>query len=139
MGRLPEAVAAYTSSDCPSYMCLNATRTRYDEETREVSYMWNFVGPNSTMTRSSLFDIHYGRTIDQTWFYIDGDSCRNYTAYMMYSDYQTCLVTISPYYQDNMCMLWVATWAVENIPKRCMDAFRVTCGEGYPDFSKELC
>ncbi|XP_077552585.1 uncharacterized protein LOC144167066 isoform X2 [Haemaphysalis longicornis] len=115
MGRLPELLAAYSSTECSSYMCLNASLTRYDTKTKHLSYLWNFVGLENKMT------------------------CHNYTGYVSYSDYRTCLVGVLPYYQDTLCMLWITKSVVQNIPKVCMDAFRATCGEGYPDFSQELC
>ncbi|XP_077557689.1 uncharacterized protein LOC144172976 [Haemaphysalis longicornis] len=139
MGRLPELLAAYSSTNCSSYMCLNASLTRYDTKTKHLSYLWNFVGLENKMTRTSLFDVQYDSSLDTPWFNIDGDSCHNYTGHVSYSDYRTCLVGVLPYYQDTLCMLWITKSVVQNIPKVCMDAFRATCGEGYPDFSQELC
>ncbi|XP_077552605.1 uncharacterized protein LOC144167092 [Haemaphysalis longicornis] len=139
MGRLPEVVAAYTSSDCPSYLCLSSSRTQYDVNTRQVSYMWKFAGINNTMTRNSEMEIQFGSSLDEAGFYIDGDECHNFTGYASFSDYQTCLVTVAPYYQDNMCILWVIKPLANQIPKPCMDAFRVACGEGYRDYSDEMC
>ncbi|XP_077544590.1 uncharacterized protein LOC144157643 isoform X2 [Haemaphysalis longicornis] len=109
-GKLPEVVAAYTSSNCATYLCLNASRTLYDRQKKHVQYMWYFEGLNGTRKKATSFDIHFGDSLDKPWYYIDG-----------------------------VCALWVKRWAATNIPKDCLDAFHRICGKGYPDFSTELC
>ncbi|XP_077544589.1 uncharacterized protein LOC144157643 isoform X1 [Haemaphysalis longicornis] len=138
-GKLPEVVAAYTSSNCATYLCLNASRTLYDRQKKHVQYMWYFEGLNGTRKKATSFDIHFGDSLDKPWYYIDGDTCHNYTGEVSYSDYSTCMFGICPLPPDTLCALWVKRWAATNIPKDCLDAFHRICGKGYPDFSTELC
>ncbi|XP_077544593.1 uncharacterized protein LOC144157649 [Haemaphysalis longicornis] len=139
MFQLPELVAASTSTDCATYFCLNASRTLYDATAKQVSYVWSFGGLEGTRKKSTVFDIHFGDSLDKPWYYIDGNTCHNYTAQVAYSDYSTCMVTIIPFPPDTLCVLWTKQSVATNIPKSCMDAFQEICGHGYTDYRPELC
>ncbi|XP_077550736.1 uncharacterized protein LOC144163977 [Haemaphysalis longicornis] len=139
IGALPELVVAYGSSDCPTYQCLNATRTKFDPSTRNTGYAWHFMGLNGTRPKVSSFNIQFEDSPDQPIYTMDGDDCHVYTANMTYSDYSTCMVVMTPYFLDNLCMLWVTRSVLNNIPKNCIDAFRKNCGEDSPVFSGAQC
>ncbi|XP_077544591.1 uncharacterized protein LOC144157647 [Haemaphysalis longicornis] len=139
MSKLPVLVAAYVSTDCPTFLCLDANRTSYDPSAKQLSYTWYFAGLNGTRKKSTRLDIHYGDLLDKPWYYIDGDSCHNYTSMVAYSDYSTCLVGVIPFPPDNLCVLWTKPSLANTIPKKCMDAFHDTCGQGHLTYGNNLC
>ncbi|XP_077547637.1 uncharacterized protein LOC144159842 [Haemaphysalis longicornis] len=139
MGKLPELAAVYASTDCPTYQCLDTNRTLYDVNTKQVRYIWYFAGLNGTQKKSTRFDLHYGDSADKPWYYIDGDSCHNYTGQVAYTDYSTCMVTVVPVPPDTLCLLWTKPSLTTTISKNCMDAFRDKCGQGHPVSGNKLC
>ncbi|XP_077544642.1 uncharacterized protein LOC144157743 [Haemaphysalis longicornis] len=139
MGKLPDVVAAYTSNQSPTYLCSDATRILYNTTTKEVKYMWNFRGLNGTRQKSVRMDMQFGNSLDQPWYYMDGDTCHNYTGYFSYSDYSSCMVTIGSYPPDTVCALWMKRGMATRIPQACLDAFHETCGDGYADFDPKIC
>ncbi|XP_077552623.1 uncharacterized protein LOC144167122 [Haemaphysalis longicornis] len=129
IGNLPELVIAYTTSSCPNYHCVNATRTRYVEATKEATYVWSF-DPSSGLKNSrkkAVFNIKFENEPDKAPYVLDGDVCHDYQAYYPYSDYETCLVAVVPYYLDTLCILFVERTMLTNVPKPCMDAFYSAC------------
>ncbi|XP_077532568.1 uncharacterized protein LOC144144938 [Haemaphysalis longicornis] len=127
LGNLPKLVTAYTVSTCSNYNCMNATRTRYNNQTKEVSYVWYLQGPPTLLRKSATFDIKFGSTLDTASYTIDGDMCHTYQVSYEYSDYKSCIVLGFTYYLDKVCFLLVEESVLNNIPKSCIDGFNKAC------------
>ncbi|XP_070378602.1 uncharacterized protein [Dermacentor albipictus] len=141
MAAFPNIAMAYTSSDDAEFQCLTSTLTYLNEETKEGTYVWYFKSPvdHHTVIKESTFEISPGETQDQVHFLLDNDQCDLYTAYFNYTDYENCVVTIIPYYGDNLCILWVAMDTVDKIPESCLGAYHETCPIEYRAYDSDIC
>nr|XP_037275406.1 uncharacterized protein LOC119168087 [Rhipicephalus microplus] len=137
----PYLAMVYTSSDDPEFKCATATLTYLNEQTKDSTYVWHFKSPinHHTVVRTSTFDISQSDNIDQVHFILDGNQCEVYTAYYNYTDYENCIVSIIPYYGENLCILWVAQEKVNNIPEKCLAAHHATCPVEYRAYESDIC
>ncbi|XP_049527154.1 uncharacterized protein LOC125946968 isoform X2 [Dermacentor silvarum] len=137
----PKVVMAYTSSSDPSYECLTAPQVYLNEETKQATYLWNFksCADRHTIVKQSTFEMSLGKSVDQLDFFLDGDHSELYTAYYNYTDYENCVVSILPYYGENLCILWVTKAVDDSIPLPCLAAYHATCQIGYRAYDSDFC
>ncbi|XP_077523600.1 uncharacterized protein LOC144134582 [Amblyomma americanum] len=138
IGAFPELVALYSSSEDPSLDCVIITRTNFNNKSKVATYVWNLKG-NGNAKKQSVFHITKGNAPDQVQYILDDDGMHPHTAYYNYTDYKNCIVTIIPYYKEDLCMMLINPASVDTIPQDCMEEYVGTCNVKVKDYDKEKC
>uniref|UniRef100_A0A6G5A390 Putative lipocalin n=1 Tax=Rhipicephalus microplus TaxID=6941 RepID=A0A6G5A390_RHIMP len=132
-------VSIYKDSNNSPFKCLSATRTRFDPQAKEATYIWHLKDDHGKVKQNVSFDVEKGKEFDQVTFYVDDDRTQPFTAYLNYTDYQNCIVVIVPYSGHNHCMMWLQRRVAHNVPQNCLDKYEEKCGVKIPTFDSDLC
>nr|XP_037275068.1 uncharacterized protein LOC119167659 [Rhipicephalus microplus] len=133
------AVSIYTSINDTDMKCATAFRKYLDLELKKCTYVWELKGHGGSAKRNATFDLEEGDAIDKLNYFINNDRTHPYSAHVIYSDYNACVVLQMSFLGHEQCMLWVKPAFVDDIPRHCRKNYKRKCSVRYPTYDSELC
>ncbi|XP_077492418.1 uncharacterized protein LOC144103624 [Amblyomma americanum] len=133
----PEAVAVYTSSHDPSLECLTAKRSLYQPNKR-VAYTWSLKGHGGSQKGEHVLTYFPGPSKDTVIGIANRDTKHPLHVKYDYTNNKNCVVANFPY-KGEVCILWVRSEVVADVPQECIDQYQDICSDKVPAYHEDQC